>query len=500
MPSRSTLGQFAAALLAVAGAAVCAYYGLTDHGIYHPDEIFQTLEPAHRLTYGYGLTTWEWRVGARNWALPAFLSAGFWIAELAGLEHSPKHLVPVTMLVCAATAATTLGVYRLARRLEVRPSIAVYGVAMCTFCPLTLYLGHRPLAEVVSAPLVVWGLALTVGRAGETNGSPSGWRASRVGLSLLALAVFCRPHNAIFAVGVVGVFRWRGALDAYSRAVDVFAVWGLVYGLVDWATWGVPFQSAGAYLRANLIMGVTTDYYASSPPGLLVGGLFDTAGPIVVALAVGALVGARRASGLAVVTGAFLLVHQLFPHKQLRFVYPAIPVLAALAAVGFEVLVERLEVSWRLVAGGVGVLAAATVGYGLYQTPRLTIGDVRQSNVLRTEPDRSAHRFRHGVNELLVEAGHREDLCGLYVREPWIVKTGGATYLHRDVPIYHRLQRPPSRRHFNYAIVRESEEEGANRDSGLRPRPVARRGEFVLLETREGACEADPDYASQVDK
>ncbi|HEV2964140.1 MAG TPA: mannosyltransferase, partial [Candidatus Angelobacter sp.] len=27
----------------------------------HPDEIFQTQEPAHRLAYGYGIITWEWR-------------------------------------------------------------------------------------------------------------------------------------------------------------------------------------------------------------------------------------------------------------------------------------------------------------------------------------------------------------------------------------------------------------------------------------------------------
>jgi hypothetical protein len=404
-------------------------------------------------------------------------------------------------MVCAATSATALGVYRLARRLEVRTSLAVLGVAMCAFCPLALYLGHRPLAEVVSAPLVVWGLALTVGRAGEAEGESAGWRASRVGLSLLAMAVFFRPHNAMFAVGVVAIFRWRGKMDAYRRAVDIFAVWGLAYGLVDWATWGLPFQSAGAYLRANLIMGVTTDYYASSPPGLLVGGLLATGGPVVVALGIGALLGARRASGLAAITGAFLLAHQLFPHKQLRFVYPALPLLAALAAVGFEMLVERLETSWKPVAAGAGVLVAATAGYGLYQTPRLTVGDIRQSAVLRTESDRSAHRFRHGVNELLVEAGRREDLCGLYVREPWIVKTGGATYLHRDVPIYHRLQQPASRRNFNYAIVRESGEEGGEPDDGGLPKPVARRGEFVLLETtREGECEADPDYVPRADK
>ena len=40
----------------------------------HPDEIFQTQEPAHRLAYGYGVVAWEWRQGARSWVFPAFLA------------------------------------------------------------------------------------------------------------------------------------------------------------------------------------------------------------------------------------------------------------------------------------------------------------------------------------------------------------------------------------------------------------------------------------------
>ena len=41
---------------------------LTDDGIYWPDEIHQSLEPAHRLVFGYGLIAWEFSDGARNWA------------------------------------------------------------------------------------------------------------------------------------------------------------------------------------------------------------------------------------------------------------------------------------------------------------------------------------------------------------------------------------------------------------------------------------------------
>ena len=42
--------------------------------IEYADEIYNTLEPAHHLAYGYGVVAWEWRRGARSWVFPAFLA------------------------------------------------------------------------------------------------------------------------------------------------------------------------------------------------------------------------------------------------------------------------------------------------------------------------------------------------------------------------------------------------------------------------------------------
>ena len=48
-----------------------------------PDEIFQTLEQAHRLAFGYGIVPWEFRAGARSWLLPGLLAG----AMEAGIHH-----------------------------------------------------------------------------------------------------------------------------------------------------------------------------------------------------------------------------------------------------------------------------------------------------------------------------------------------------------------------------------------------------------------------------
>lgn len=40
---------------------------------HHPDEVFQTIEPAHRLLTGVGVVTWEWATASAPGCSPAFL-------------------------------------------------------------------------------------------------------------------------------------------------------------------------------------------------------------------------------------------------------------------------------------------------------------------------------------------------------------------------------------------------------------------------------------------
>src|SRR5262249_20954686 len=58
------------------GAAIRLWLSVNDDGIYWPDEIYQSLEPAHRLVFGYGLVAWEFVQGARSWLLAGALAAG----------------------------------------------------------------------------------------------------------------------------------------------------------------------------------------------------------------------------------------------------------------------------------------------------------------------------------------------------------------------------------------------------------------------------------------
>lgn len=57
---------------------------------FQPDEFFQSLEVAHRLVFGYGWQTWEWREGtALRSPLHALIFVlPYWLVKVMGLEQT----------------------------------------------------------------------------------------------------------------------------------------------------------------------------------------------------------------------------------------------------------------------------------------------------------------------------------------------------------------------------------------------------------------------------
>ena len=51
------------------GIIINIVYALRSPTFYHPDEVYQTLEIAHNYVYGYGIVSWEWKLG--SWVTPA---------------------------------------------------------------------------------------------------------------------------------------------------------------------------------------------------------------------------------------------------------------------------------------------------------------------------------------------------------------------------------------------------------------------------------------------
>src|SRR5262249_24034823 len=66
------------------------------------DEVYQVVEPAHRLVYGTGIVAWEFTVGMRSWLFPGEIAAVLWLGRLFGTDPAFK-LVPIQlfMVLCS---------------------------------------------------------------------------------------------------------------------------------------------------------------------------------------------------------------------------------------------------------------------------------------------------------------------------------------------------------------------------------------------------------------
>jgi hypothetical protein len=187
---------------------------------------------------------------------------------------------------------------------------------------------------------------------------------------------------------------------------------------------------------------------------------------------------ARRAPEMLFAALAFAVAHSLVPHKELRFLLPALPLFCALAAVGLEEAARTRALRLALPAA---VLVCAAID-GLH-FDRLRFRDLGQ--YLHAKPEQSAYQDFAQVTRLLLLAHDRDDLCGLKMEGVDLVWSFGYSALHRPVPLYQH-DRPPTREsgRFNYLIALRGRAAGA---------VVAEDFPYALLRVGD-ACAPDPGY------
>lgn len=458
----------AAALTLVLAAGPRLWAAYADHGVFWPDEIFQSVEQGHRLAFGYGIVPWEFVRGARSWVFPGLLAGLLRVGSAAGLDTGLSLMLVVKFSMAALSIGCVYLSMRLARSLAGPLAGILAGLFTGFFAPALLF-GSRSLAETVTAPLVL-GIVMIAARPGRN--------AQLLAGALAGLAIFLRYQNGIIAVGILAILvSERRIRDAtYYAAASGTA--GMLGGLLDWFTWGKPFAAFKMYLWFNLFK--SADKFGAYPFSYYAEIAWNVTGPVLVVFIAGWIASARLAPKLLALFAAHVLIHCVVPHKEFRFLMPVMPLALALAAAGVA------DIAGRVRGGAVAALlvAAASAVYMTVIATQLTWAKIGFPS---DRGDRSPWHAGEGINRLLSAAGERDDVCGLIVTGENFGWIGGYSYFHRDVDLYPSTA-PGYLAAANYLIANES---------GAAPpgyRPVDRSREFVLLKRAGGCAPPPPEY------
>ena len=416
--------QFASMLpLLAAALAVRLFFVFVGPFFIRPDEVFQALEPAHRLLTGHGVITWEWHEGIRSWLLPGVIAAIMQASAWAGLGHS---VLAVQCVFGAASLAVVAVSVRFGHAFAGRPGALFCGV-LTAFWPDTVFGGSHTLSESQGGNLLAIGTMLAC-IALHRRQVPA--RAAFGTGLLLGLAAILRfqllPGVAVVMVAMLIGGRREAATLLLGAGLPVAG-----QAVLDALTLGTPLQSMWKNFAINVGQH-RADLFGTMSPVFYLSQMVQFWGAALLPVAACFVAGFGRARLAGLVVLAVIGSHSLIAHKEFSFIAGAVPLILVVAGVGAALLLDRIE----------------TVGRRRWlRVPLVTwvaVGMAAMCLMTTFSGYKALRRDHANLPRLMRDARQVPGLCGvaLYVGdEQWWDWTGGYSLLDRDVPLY-LLRRP----------------------------------------------------------
>ena len=389
----------------------------------YPDEIFQTIEQAHRLAFGYGVVPWEFEYGSRSWMLPGALAG---LIEMSRpLGEGPQVYVPFVGVVLAMlSAAAALCGALWGRRFFGLTGMAIAGLAPAVSIDAA-YFGPRTLSEAVAAHILVLGLYVA-----EPGDAAPGRLRLVLGGFLLGLAAMTRIQ---LAPAIVAIMAWPSGA-AYRRRLPPLvggaAIAVLASGALDAMTWGSPFASTWRNFTVNFFDGAAAANGVAPWHGYGDFLLDYWGAGGVVAVLLLALIGARRLPQLLLAAVVILASHSLIGHKEYRFIYPAILLLVLSSGLGLAQLTtwavealarQRPGARWSSLA-----CSAMALGFPLL----VSLGEA--TSPAYRELWTRAHAVLRGADFI----ARLPSVCGIGTFGLHWTQSAGYAHFHHRVPTY----------------------------------------------------------------
>lgn len=383
-------------LLFCAALALRLWAGIDRLDMIWPDEHFQTLEPAGWVIFGHGVMTWEWQMGYRSWVVPAFFMPVLWACKQLGVLGGAALIQACRAWLGVLSCILFISLNQLMKRFGVRPWARWVALAACAFSSAMILWSVATLSDVLGM-LVLW---LILPKYIELS------ERKRFGACLLAgmLAGILFPIRTQLILAGAGLFvasflilrSWKllaALCVGYFGAI-------LLSGILDWATWGQPFQTLIQQerwaLEAARMNGVSPwyDYFPRIWENLG-SGIFIALGMVLVLALILTAKRHERVRELFQPQDLYIYLpmltmfigHSLIGHKETRFLLPIFPgfyvLLACFLSRGFSSTLENWDFSQKKSLVFVPVIGIVVLTFFSY---RIT----RARDVLYSRSDTSA--------------------------------------------------------------------------------------------------------------
>lgn len=428
--------------------------------IIHADETFQYIEQGFRLVSGRGAIPWEYLEGIRSWILPGIVS-GIILGSAALDIVSTEHLFSIRFVAISSSLIPIYVTFHVIRRHHSLIAAST-GALIVTLWFEAIYFSSAILTEVISAHILLLGLYIGRGLPNTDRGLETA-RCIAAG-ALLALALSLRFHYGpgilLAGMALAGRDRRRWYLLGCGGGTVLF-----LFGLLDWITLGLPFQSIYLNFVRNIVDGVASGF-GREPTTYFLSNFWWIWGAAVLALPL-ALIGLKQWPTLGIVSVAILASHTLVAHKEYRHVYFVLISIVACMGFGAANVIDRFQnkVS-RLSAAAVILLAISVLSYWSGTT-----------GLMR---DRWANQ--RPMIQAFAMIAQSPDVCGLAVKgiDPWA--TLGYAYFIHDAPLFfdHASAAKSTKMKFMEKSENRWHDQLIDRDQGLNEASVRRLFNFVI--------------------
>ena len=414
------------------------YASFTSIAQIFPDEIFQTLEPAHKLVFGRGFTYWEFKVGARSWFLPGVIAGVYKLLDVCGVKDPLYINVGIKIFFSIFNSLAVSVVYLLFRKHDIGRREAFLFLLPLAASYLLSYISVRTISESAALPFMVFAVYFASNYIEKERKKDLVFAVLNVGI-----AYMIRFQTCIFAFGLaIALFltakkRFRAALIFGFGYLGMM----LIQGIIDIFTWGKFAQSLLTYLDYNIVRKVS-DNFSVSPWYFFLREFAATFHPLTyisaVLLMIFATVNFRKNKSLVLFFFPFLFffaVHSAIAHKQPRFVFACCFALLALSAEAFAFLCKKYAKNRKNAAVFLSIFllfsldAFSHLKYSTLWNHSTTVVDNFYGR------DKGKEKIFGGVLETEAELGRIPDLKRAYLFGIPQIWSGGYAYFHKNASI-----------------------------------------------------------------